>query len=207
MGRTPYIVETPFPPYIQDISPRKWHLGTEENFPHKRGTLIRIVEILSRGKSWEVETVLWSDIESDIILLLGSIMAASKVSYSLIFGSPHFSSASFQPFFQAMAKAKPRIHRKFLAAFTRCEVCLTREKLFLLEFLFPHVGCTMKYTIMAPRKGENPWDLNALLDQYVARMFPSLRLSKVKSWTSRAARLEDRMTDRNVFILDAYMRY
>jgi hypothetical protein len=39
-----------------------------------------------------------------------------------------------------MAKVKPQFCAKFVAVFTRCEVSLTKEKLFLLEFLFPHVG-------------------------------------------------------------------
>lgn len=72
-------------------------------------------------------------------------MAVSKLFSPLVFSSPHFSSASFQPFFQAMAKVKPRFRPKLRAVFTRFEVSLTKEKLFLLEFLFPHVGFTMKY--------------------------------------------------------------
>lgn len=54
-----------------------------------------------------------------------------------------------------MAKVKPRFRRNFRAAFTRYKICLSKGKLFLLEFLFPHVGFTMEYTIMTPRKG-NP---------------------------------------------------
>lgn len=63
-----------------------------------------------------------------------------------------------------MAKVKPRLCGKFLAAFTRSEVSLTKEKLFLLEFLFPHVGFPMKRYDHDAVKREIPWDLNTLLD-------------------------------------------
>ena len=42
-------------------SPRKRDLEAKDNFLNKRWTLIRIVEIFSRGKSWGEKAILWSD--------------------------------------------------------------------------------------------------------------------------------------------------
>lgn len=69
-------------------------------------------------------------------------MAVSKL-FSLSTSDLRIFLALLSALLSSHGKVKPRFCANLLTVFTRFEVSLTKEKFFLLEFLFPHVGFTM----------------------------------------------------------------